>query len=396
MEIDWKDPKIIIGNIAKGEFYYPRPELQEAILKQIQKGNHVLVAAPRRYGKSSIVLHLSENCPEGMNCIFKNIQGIKSENEFYKRLYELMILSLSKDKKLLRKLNIFFKGIGIEEIDPTGKIKFKEKQFNYLSEIDKVLPVLTKNKLKLVLFIDELPEVLHNLYKTEKIEEAKGILKNIRRWRQMDKDGSLCLVFTGSVGIHHVIKVIEGRVIDINDMSKVDFEPFSREQAIDYILHVTKDASVRYDEDLCTYLLTKISYPIPYFINLILDRINLNARKINNSQIGKSNIDKAFDDVIKPSDYFKDWKNRIFEYYDKNDALFMNEILLYIAHKGNIITRKIYDLAVKHDKTIDYMDFINDLLQDGYIVEIEGGKYDFVSPFLKEFWKKNQPIYNEE
>ncbi len=210
----------------------------------------------------------------------------------------------------------------------------------------------------------------------------------------MDKDGSLCLVFTGSVGIHHIIKMIEGRVIDINDMSKVDFEPFSPVQAIDYILHVTKNASVRYDEDLCKHLLAKISYPIPYFINLILDKININARKINNSQIDKSNIDNAFDDVIKHSDYFKDWKNRIFEYYDKKDALFMNEILLYIAHKGNIITRKIYDLAVKHDKTIDYMDFVDDLLQDGYIVEIEEGKYDFVSPFLKEFWKKNQPIYN--
>jgi hypothetical protein len=39
------------------------------------------------------------------------------------------------------------------------------------------------------------------------------------------------------------------------------------------------------------------------------------------------------------------------------------------------------------------MDFIFNLEHDGYITKKEH-QYIFISPFLKEFWKQNNPIYN--
>jgi hypothetical protein len=39
------------------------------------------------------------------------------------------------------------------------------------------------------------------------------------------------------------------------------------------------------------------------------------------------------------------------------------------------------------------MDFVNDLEQDGYIAKQEN-KYVFISPFLKEYWRHNNPNYN--
>ena len=76
-----------------------------------------------------------------------------------------------------------------------------------------------------------------------------------------------------------------------------------------------------------------------------------------------------------------------------NDPQFVNEILKHIAHRDRITIQEIYDKAIKYEKEDDYMTFIRDLQQDGYIVENEG-KYIFISPFLKEFWKLDNPIYN--
>lgn len=81
----------------------------------------------------------------------------------------------------------------------------------------------------------------------------------------------------------------------------------------------------------------------------------------------------------------------------KTDFDFVNEILIHISHKGTISIQTIFDKAIKHTKTDEYMDLIHDLTQDGYIVETSVGSnyYVFISPFLKAFWKRNNPIYNE-
>jgi hypothetical protein len=78
----------------------------------------------------------------------------------------------------------------------------------------------------------------------------------------------------------------------------------------------------------------------------------------------------------------------------EKDFCFVNEILAHIAHKHKISIQEIYDKATKYEKTLEYMELISDLEQDGYIVEHDD-KYIFISPFLKEYWKRTNPIYHE-
>ncbi len=88
MEKEWIGPRIIIGAKVTGDYYYPRPQIIKEIWEEIKKGNNVLIAAPRRVGKTSVMTNMVENCPEGYKCIFENIQGIKSEVLFYERFYD--------------------------------------------------------------------------------------------------------------------------------------------------------------------------------------------------------------------------------------------------------------------------------------------------------------------
>jgi hypothetical protein len=53
----------------------------------------------------------------------------------------------------------------------------------------------------------------------------------------------------------------------------------------------------------------------------------------------------------------------------------------------------IYDKAQKYDRAEDYMDFVEDLLRDGYLVESDTHVYRFISPLLQEFWLQKYPIY---
>jgi hypothetical protein len=393
MTINWINPKIIIGNTATGAYYYDRPDIVANIWEQITIGNHVLLAAPRRVGKSSIMKYMIDNSIDNHKCIYKNIQGLGSADQFFQSIYELIKSCLKFSQKTSEWLRLL-KETEIEEVSLTGTLKIRERAINYLEAVNHILTKLQHNDIKIVLFIDELPEVLHNLNKNNKKEDATIILKNLRRWRQEDQFRNFRLVLAGSIGMHYVIKTIEGRNVDCNDLHKVKFEALTNEEATAYVRWATGNkATIRYTEALMQHLLVKIRYNLPYFINLMLHEINSNARKNKNPAITINDIDNAFDEVVKNSDHFKDWKSRLFDYMPLPDAEFVNEVLIFIAHINAISKQKLYDLAIRHNKKDNYMDFIDGLEEDGYITE-ENDAYVFVSPFLQAFWKRNNPVYH--
>jgi uncharacterized protein len=393
MEKGWINPKIVIGNAVTGDYYYHRPQIVKDIWDELELGNHVLLMAPRRVGKSSIMKYMVKNAPAQYKCIFKNIQGLKSAEGFFQTLYELIKSCLSLGERSAKWLQEFFEKFKIEEISADGTIKFGGRTISYLEAVNHILPQLQSRNTTLVLFIDELPEVLHGLYKANKSDEAILILKNLRRWRQDDQFSKFRLVLAGSIGIDHVVKAIEGRIIDKNDFGEVKFEGLAEAEAKDYIQWATSNnATIQYSETNTVYLLSKVQYHLPYFINLMLNEINRSAFKADKRVIAEIDIDAAFDKVVKDSSYFSDWKNRLFDYLPRADAEFLNDVLIHISHHNFINKRKLFDIALSHGKKIDYMDMVDGLERDGYIIE-SNDSYVFVSPFLQSYWKRNNPVY---
>ena len=395
MNKDWKSTtRLVLGPVATGSSYYPRQDIIENIWVKIESNAHVLIAAPRRVGKTSVMKAMLLEERDGFSIAFESIQNIKSEKEFYKRIYDLIFGSLSKKEKLQEWLKNLSKTISIKGIDVKGKVELEKVEIDYLSAITSIAEKIAEHNETVVLLIDELPEVLFTLYKAGQVEEAKSILKTLRVWRQEDAFKKLKFVFAGSVGIHFVVKHIEDRTSDLNDLAKVNYEPLSKVEAKNYIDWATENATIQYDETLKEIILEKINYYVPYFINLLLDRIDKQARAKENPHIRSADIDFAFDFVVKDTEYFKDWFNRLNDYLPATDFDFVNEVLIHTAHKNTISIQEIYDKAVKHKKTTEYMLLINELENDGYIVENKNG-YVFISPFLQAFWKKINPIYND-
>lgn len=393
MKNEWKSPKIIIGKDATGEYYYRREETENEIWYELQKGNNVLIAAPRRVGKTSVMKYITENPKDGYKLIFRNVQGIDTEQVFYKTIYELIICCLDKFKSKVKWWENYINSKKITEISFSGGIKIEDKDINYLQEINEIIPKLEASEEAVVLLLDELPEVLHNIYKKGNKDIALSIIKNLRHWRQENKYKKLQWVLAGSIGLHYVINLIEGRSSDINDLKKVYYQPLGTDEKETYLDWATENATVKYNKTLRKYLFNKIQYYVPYFINLMLDEIDKDAHKKNQTIVTQQGIDYAFDRIIKHNEYFSDWKKRLEDYLPTEDFNFVNEVLIHIAHKDQITIQEIYNKAVNHNKTTSYMDLIYDLEHDGYVVE-HNKKYIFISPFLKEFWNRNNPVYN--
>lgn len=390
----WKSPKPVIGAVAMGESYFPRPQLEQQLLDAVQRGEHVLLAAPRRVGKTSLMMAIESQCPEHIRCHFKNIQGIQSEEEFYDAFYELLLLGLKKFaaiewiKNLMNHFQMKIEGGGFSAA--IGK----QQSINSRQKIETTLEHLGKGKEQVVLLLDELPEVLNHLNKSGKNEEASNLLNQLREWRQMPElRQKLTFVLAGSIGIHHIVKTIEGRTADLNDLVILPFKPLSTEEAHAYISWALEGASLQADPAIAQYFLDKVVYPIPYFINLMLDHCNRMAMEQQQPLLTEKMLDEAFDKTIAEHTHFEDWSSRLFHYYQASESTFMNEVLIMVSHKEIVDVKALYNLAQKHHLQQQYRNLMDDLVRDGYLKESPQGYFTFLSPFLAAYWKRKHPFY---
>lgn len=396
MKKEWMSPKTIIGPVATGDYYYPRTLIVNEIWNEFDKGASILLAAPRRVGKSSIMRDLEANPKKNYIMKFEIVQGVNNKEDFYKTIFRLLYSCLGKFRKKIAEISNLIEGINISEIDIKGSIKIDGKPINYLDKIYKVLEELNKSEEKIILLLDELPEVLHNIHKQGKKDDASEILAHLRVWRQSNYK-NIQFLLAGSIGIHYVVNAIEGRTKDLNDLTEIPCEPLQLDEAKAYIRWATDEATLQYSSKQINLILEKIQhYYTPYFINLMLDKLDGLARKDNLTKINTTHIDLAFQLIIKDNSNFVDWKQRLVDYLPKQKFDFVNEVLIKMAHQTYLNIQDIYDLAVKHQMTDEYMTLIRELEKDGYIVEEtqDSKKYIYISPFLQTFWLNNNPIYH--
>jgi len=79
------------GKIVEGEFFYDRVEELKRIKDTLKGGNNLVLYAPRRYGKSSLVHKaLNELQAEGFNTLYLDFLSIYSREVFIKNYSKLI------------------------------------------------------------------------------------------------------------------------------------------------------------------------------------------------------------------------------------------------------------------------------------------------------------------
>lgn len=393
MEKEWIHPKTITGDAATAERYLRREYINEEFWREVQKGNHILFVAPRRVGKTSLMKDLVINCPEGYVCVYEDIEGVKTRNGFYQRIFELILRCAHRSK--FQEAKAFIKRCtekySIKEISTSG-IKIDENKIDYEREIRELIPQLKDAKVHAVIFLDEFAEVIYK-FKGDQQQDAVDILHTLREIRHDDHFSHFTIVYAGSIGLEFVIKNIDRPKL-INDLHPIKLGALTDEEAADLVKKVTRGASIRLSAPVLIYLKRKVGYFLPYYLQLMIESIDELAFKIGKPKVTVEMVDEAFQRILGERKNFDDWLERL-KSYQRDHFPFINEILKHAAHEGNIPIQAVYDKAKKYDRTEDYMDFIDELIRDGYLTECDPHVYRFIAPFLKEFWKQKYPIYEK-
>lgn len=383
--------KIQTGNPARGDEYFIRENLIARAWELIESGSHILVVAPRRVGKTSLMYYLLDNSRDNYNFVYMDTESDNNENEFFRRI----VNKLSKTNYIQKskKAGLFLiKYIpAVKKLGPEG-IEFgvKEKR-DYKEILSNLLKSTKSEKKKLIIMLDEFPETLENIIEDEGDKSGRHFLQSNRELRQDDEiSKNIQFIYTGSIGLEIIVGSLNSTKT-INDLSRLKNPPLTTDEAKLLIVLLLKNVKFQLNESLIENILNKIEWLIPFYIQLVLDQLREIHREQSLSEITTETINQAFDKMLDQKNHFENWYDRLRKSLRTGNSFkFVKEILNITSENNNISSNEIFNLAVKYNLEENYIDVVKSLVYDGYINNDDDPKiYRYNSPILRMWWRKN-------
>lgn len=378
----------IVGPVASGDKFFKRDIEIEKIVRQIEGGSNILISAPRRVGKTSLMSYIKGNPPKDYRIIYLDTEAVENGNEFFRRLLNTIIREFESLKKYTVSIKKF-----LSKIDGIGKdgVTLSDKDLNYFFELINFFEKLNLDNEKLIIMIDEYAQTVQNILKNEGKERAINFLQMNRELRQKDFAKSIQYVYAGSIGLENVVSKIE-RTSDINDLVSLKVSPLDNDETKGLINQITKDSGLVFNEDVINYIITKMEWLIPYYIQILVDEIDQMKRKRDVAVIiEKEEIEMAFEKMLEHRTYYSYWHERLNKSLNKDECNFAKEILNFVSENNKISSAEIFNVSQKYSvDNVDYKEVLNELKHDGYLNNEENIKeYKFNSPILKVWWYRN-------
>jgi len=286
----------------------------------------------------------------------------------------------TKAKHLFSKL----KTIKVTEISING-IKFGDgSEMDYASAFKKVIKDLDTDK-RLIIMIDEFAQAIENIIKYEDIKKAQSLLKTHRELRQDSAIlNKITFIYAGSIGLESVAAKIDS-IGRINDLSTIKILPLKFDNAKEFVTTLSKTNDIKIEEQEIEYLLTKIEWLIPFYIQLIIEQLRQSKELITVQM-----IDDSFNSILDNRNHFEHWHSRLKSMAD-DEYQFSKEILNIISKKMTMQSTEIINIASKYSlNETKAKEIIHSLIYDGYINNNDDAKvYRFNSPILRMWWYKN-------
>lgn len=316
------------GGIVSAEDVRGRAKII-AVFWKILANQSLVIAAERRMGKTTIIRKMAEEPPPGTKVIFRDVEGISTTMEFVGRLVSDATPHLSAQGRAYKAFTDFWGKLGGAEFG--GVIKFPATSAVHWKEVlERVLNELgSLEGTRILLVWDEFPLMLQNIARVEGMPQVMEILNNLRAMRQTQKVPRM--IYTGSVGLHHVIKELRRGAYansPINDMKTESVDPLSPTDAQSLAAELFEGECLGPDPNgLAAHRLAEAVDCVPFYIHQVVHSMSRDGLSAT-----PENVDRVVDEALRdPQDAWdlQNFRTRLGNYYgvDQDIVEFVLETL---------------------------------------------------------------------
>lgn len=359
-------------SIAEGDSFYDRKEETKRIVDTLQGGNNVVLFAPRRYGKTSLVFRaMSQLEQSGISCVYFDLMPVYSLESFAELYLQALYRKQTSFERFIQMVSALKNIRPKMTFDDFGKpqfgIEFAETKVSpaTIAQILELPEKMAKEGKRIVVVMDEFQEIrkLHK-FGLEALMRSKIQLQHHANY-----------LFLGSKT--HIIQdmFLEKNRPFYNSASTLPISTLPERETIDFITSRFASSNIRISEDLCRYIIARVEN-IPYYIQLLCAEV-WQYMMPELHEVSSDIIDKCFIRAVDlKSDYYFERTNRLSALQKRLlDALTRSGDNIYSAE---FIKRNQLVGASSLQKAVAV------LLDEG-IIDKKGSTYSICNPFYKYY-----------
>jgi uncharacterized protein len=391
--------------VTESDFYNREVELADLWRKM--ETDHILLLAPRRVGKTSLMYKLLAEAPNRPNtfALYLSVPDIDTEFEFIERLYHAVLESPQARSRLARiwdrlksgPIGKFFgriESVGVPEFFEVGWREAKREEWETLGW--ELINALRELEGRWLIMVDELPVFVLNLIRQDPAgARARTFLYWLRQIRQMPppEGERLRFLLAGSIGLDTVAS--RYRMGDaVNDLTIKTLGAFKPEIADSFLEALGNDYGLNLAPEVRRRICERAEWLIPYYLQLFFSGL-LEICSDERAVPSVAMVDEVFDVLLSHGrrSYFDYWHQRLTEELGAPQDGWARALLNVCSRDASGVTKQTLSATLSRhvsdpngrDEMLNWL--IDVLIGDGYLIE-EEGRYRFRSSLLREFWHR--------
>lgn len=361
------------GTVVEEPFFIDRRDELKQIIETLKGGNNIVLYAPRRYGKTSLVIKaMNELEKDGYRCIYLDFMTIYSRESFIETYSKAILSRQSQWKKALKTFSDFVKGIKpLLSFDANGNpefsIDFIETKISNLT-LESVIDLpekLTDTKHPIIIIMDEFQDI-------QKLNGEK--FENILR-SKIQHHKHLNYLFLGSK-THLLNDMFSNKNRPFyNSALTMNIGPLPYQETVEFLISHFSDSKIILNESNAAHLIN-MAENIPYYIQFLASVIwqdIVNTSKTIDPELIEKNVDKVLE---MKQDYY-------FELFDRC-TIYQKKLLRALAIRGQNIYSNDYAREFRLSAPSTTQKAIEGLINAG-IIDKQGNQYIFNDPFFRRY-----------
>ena len=389
----------ITGSPVENLDFFDRPRDIARLQRELENSANLLLTAPRRVGKTSLVLRLCElERQAGRTAVFLNVEGCSDELTFAEKLVDglaqadLHPEALSRVSLAFRKFRQAFSGIKVGAGIDVEIGDVEDPDHSTLGRaLESIFRRIEASGKDVLIAVDEMPELLLAITRNEHGGDRVGrLLHWLRALRQTHRK-HIRWIFLGSIGLDSFVDDRNLRKT-INDLTPLSLDALTPEEADDFLARLGTDNSLPLTPELRQIIIQRVGWPLPHHLQIVFHALVDSGATAGDA----ATIDRAVTSLLRP-EHFDTWRQRLDEQFAVPDAAAAKDILRHLCQNPQgrsrpqilnslMANRREADPAAVEDQLARLLLVLQ---RDGYLLESDAS-YTFRSFLLREYWHRRE------
>lgn len=379
-----------VGNWVSGDRFWGREKEVASFTQFLEEGANLLLVAPRRMGKTSLMREIARRIEQRFTCLFLDLERGSTATD---AIIELS-LAARPHVGLAQRVGEAFRGIGgrftelqVDEL----RIKLRDELAgDWQTKGDRVLDVFAKSEHGTVIFIDELPILVNRLLRAEggRITPAgKAAADQLTSWlraavqRHRDR---IRFVVSGSIGLGPVLQRA-GLSGTINELTPFALDPWDWDTASGCLLALARNYELELSPPAVGRILARLGCCIPHHVQMFFSHVYEDARRRGSLTCEAIDVDRVYVERMLGSRGHAELDHlveRLSVIIDEEEVDLALALLSEAAAQG-VLTSNAARALVERDASRRRLLWL--LEHDGYLRAEDDG-HRFVSRLLADWW----------